>query len=99
MSDDIVAELDRWLYLEKRELVQRARDEIVELREQIAGLAQSVVLTHAAARAEQRERDARMHEQISPASDEERIRGIPGAGAMGAIIEYRDAIRNQGDET
>lgn len=34
-----------------------------------------------------------LHEQINPASDEERLSDIPGAGAMGAIIEYRDEIR------
>lgn len=36
---------------------------------------------------------ARLHENINPASDDERLRGAPGAGAMGAVIEYRDAIR------
>lgn len=34
-----------------------------------------------------------LHEVIDPASDTERLRGDPGAGAMGAVIEYRDAIR------
>lgn len=36
---------------------------------------------------------ADLHEQIDPASDDERIKGHPGAGAMGAVIEYRDKIR------
>lgn len=40
-----------------------------------------------------RERAASLHENINPASDEERGRGDPGAGAMGAVIEYRDKIR------
>jgi hypothetical protein len=30
---------------------------------------------------------------VNPASDEERLHGDPGAGAMGAIIEYRNKIR------
>lgn len=45
-------------------------------------------------RASERERCARLHEQINPASDEERLNGVPGAGAMGAVIEYRDLIRS-----
>jgi hypothetical protein len=36
---------------------------------------------------------ARAHESVNPASDDERQKGLPGAGAMGAIIEYRDKIR------
>ena len=36
---------------------------------------------------------ASLHESIAPASDAERGRGAPGAGAMGSVIEYRDAIR------
>ena len=39
------------------------------------------------------ERAAHLHEQINPASDDERHHKVPGAGAMGAVIEYRDAIR------
>lgn len=39
------------------------------------------------------ERAASLHEQISPASDQERHDKSPGAGAMGAVIEYRDRIR------
>jgi hypothetical protein len=37
-------------------------------------------------------RAAALHESINPASDEERQRGDPGAGAMRAVIAYRDAI-------
>jgi hypothetical protein len=40
------------------------------------------------------ERAGRLHEQINPASDDERLANVPGAGAMGAVIEYRDAIRD-----
>lgn len=40
------------------------------------------------------EEAARLHEQIDPSCDHERQNGDPGAGAMGAVIEYRDAIRN-----
>lgn len=40
-----------------------------------------------------KERAASLHEIINPASDEERANSVPGAGAMGAVIEYRDAIR------
>lgn len=36
-----------------------------------------------------------LHEQVNPASDDERLKDIPGAGAMGAVIEYRDTIRKQ----
>lgn len=36
---------------------------------------------------------ALLHEQINPASDDERHNKVPGAGAMGAVIEYRDTIR------
>ena len=39
------------------------------------------------------ERCAAVHESINPACDHERQNGAPGAGAMGAIIEFRDAIR------
>lgn len=43
--------------------------------------------------AAERERCAQLHEQINPASDDERHNHVPGAGAMGAVIEYRDKIR------
>jgi hypothetical protein len=39
------------------------------------------------------ERAGNLHESINPASDEERLNKAPGAGAMGAVIEYRDTIR------
>lgn len=39
------------------------------------------------------ERADALHEEVNPASDEERQRGDPGAGAMGAILEYRNKIR------
>ena len=39
------------------------------------------------------ERAATLHENVNPASDEERLNKVPGAGAMGAVIEYRDLIR------
>ena len=39
------------------------------------------------------ERAASLHESVDPASDHERQSGSPGAGAMGAVIEYRDLIR------
>lgn len=39
------------------------------------------------------ERAASLHESINPASDDERLNKVPGAGAMGAVIEYRDTIR------
>ncbi len=42
---------------------------------------------------EMREAAGYLHEQINPASDEERQNSDPGAGAMGAVIEYRDKIR------
>ena len=39
------------------------------------------------------EEAAQLHESINPASDDERHHHVPGAGAMGALIEYREAIR------
>ena len=39
------------------------------------------------------ERAANLHEQVDSSSDAERLEHIPGAGAMGAVIEYRDKIR------
>mgnify|MGYP001567931827 CR=1 FL=1 len=39
------------------------------------------------------ERCARLHESVNPASDEERLYNFRGAGAMGAVIEYRNGIR------
>lgn len=40
----------------------------------------------------EREACAQLHESINPACDHERPH-VPGAGAMGAVIAYRDAIR------
>lgn len=40
-----------------------------------------------------RDRAAALHESVNTASDQERHNGDPGAGAMGAVIEYRDLIR------
>lgn len=39
------------------------------------------------------ERAASLHESVRPTSDAERQDKVPGAGAMGAVIEYRDLIR------
>ena len=44
-------------------------------------------------RRSERERCAMLHESVNPASDDERLHRVPGAGAMGAVIEYRDLIR------
>lgn len=46
------------------------------------------------ARRSERERCAMLHESVNPASDDERLHPWPGAGAMGAVIEYRDLIRS-----
>ena len=43
----------------------------------------------------ERERCAYLYEQVNPASDLERANGDPGAGAMGAVLEFRDLIRAQ----
>lgn len=72
------------------------------------GRQQRIHAAIAAARAEgeragreaEREACAVLHESIDPACDHERTAGHPGAGAMRAIILYRDAIRaraNGGD--
>ncbi len=37
-------------------------------------------------------RAAGLYEQINPASDDERLNHVLGAGAMGAVMDYRDAI-------
>jgi len=42
------------------------------------------------------ERAAMLHESVNPASDAERHERVPGAGAMGAVIQYRDLIRARG---
>jgi hypothetical protein len=47
-------------------------------------------------RMSERERCAQLHEQVNPASDDERLAHVPGAGAMGAVIQYRDMIRAAG---
>lgn len=47
------------------------------------------------ATAAERERCAQIHESINAACDCERREGHPGAGAMGAVIEYRDLIRTE----
>lgn len=106
--DDVVPELDAELALIEQLpyrvpihlLAQRARDEIVALRAQlkavkgIAGnerkLSEAIIQQ---ARDEALEEAAQLHENINPACDHEREHGAPGAGAMGAVIRYRDAIR------
>lgn len=40
---------------------------------------------------------AYLHESVNPACDHERADRVPGAGAMGAVIEYRDLIRAEAD--
>jgi len=39
------------------------------------------------------ERAAMLHENVNPASDDERLDHVPGAGGIGAVIQYRDMIR------
>lgn len=46
-------------------------------------------------REDEREHCAMLHESVNPASDIERHHGDPGAGAMAAVIEYRDLIRSR----
>ncbi len=42
----------------------------------------------------ERERCAGLQQCVNPASNEERFNGVAGVGAMAAVIEYRDLIRN-----
>jgi hypothetical protein len=60
-------------------------------------LAEAVAAALREAVAEEREACARLHESINADCDRDRIgrgdNGWCGCGAMGAIIEYRDAIR------
>jgi hypothetical protein len=44
----------------------------------------------------EREACANIHQNIDPSCDHEKEKGLPGAAAMGAIIKYRDAIRERG---
>jgi hypothetical protein len=89
MSDDIVAELDRWLAETVNEIygptpvmVQRARDEIVALRK---AMYEMLTPPSNAARAAQRERD----EEIA----------LRYAGESYVAELIANAIHNQGDES
>lgn len=62
-------------------------DMLSELEWQINELVQKTIRS-------ERERCAMLHESVNPASDDERLHRVPGAGAMGAVIEYRDLIRS-----
>ncbi len=50
-----------------------------------------------AAKQEERQACAYLFEMVNPASDDERNNGVPGAGAMGAVLEFRDLIRARED--
>lgn len=39
------------------------------------------------------ERAVQIHNQVGRSSDEERLNGVTGTGASGAVDEYRDLIR------
>ena len=56
-----------------------------------AALAQDIAQAIEQARREEREACALLHQDIDPRCDHEGEH--PGAGAMGAVIRYRDAIR------
>lgn len=62
-------------------------DLLSELEWQISELVQKTLRS-------ERERCAMLHESVNPASDDERLHHDPGAGAMGAVLEYRDLIRS-----
>lgn len=68
---------------------ERTTNEFVTSLEYITDLLSMLT----AARDETLEEAARLHESIDPACDHERLDRIPGAGAMGFILRYRDAIR------
>lgn len=78
------------------ELGELYAKELSEDTDTIAGLVDAVqrILDAADRRGFERARKmaAQLHENINPASDQERLWGDPGAGAMGAVLEYRDAI-------
>lgn len=78
--------------MKARELATLAADEFYD-NGSIENATRSIKAALAEAEREALEKCARLHESINPASDDERIKGHPGAGAMGAVIEYRDAIR------
>lgn len=68
---------------QRRGVVERLNDAHRELLRACVAAARVKALDDAAA----------LHESVNPASDDERGHGVPGAGAMGAVIEYRDKIR------
>lgn len=95
---DIVTELDAWLdenvtAIIDCTVVRRARDEIAALRAVLDIEKRLPDKIAVAVRNAALEEAARLHENIDPACDHERVRDAPGAGAMGAVIRYRDAIR------
>ena len=64
---------------------------------EVERIMQGIIGTQIEAVEDALEEAAMLHEQIDCASDAERLADIPGAGAMGAVIEYRDAIRKLKD--
>lgn len=91
-----------------REVVAPVRDLLLPTPHEL-GLAVSLTLVRVAAaitqaeeqaRDEEREACAMLHEQIHADCDRDRIKiKLPcGCGAMGAVIEYRDAIRARGSK-
>lgn len=68
-------------------------DERKQLKNEMDGIVDAMIGDRVETMDETIEQCAMLHEQINPASDAERLEGVPGCGAMGAIIEYRDAIR------
>lgn len=66
---------------------------LIKHREDVFGSAPVEAPERERIRNEALEEAAQFHESVNPASDAERLAGAPGAGAMGAVIEYRDGIR------
>ena len=64
------------------------------LTDEISGDGEAMAASITRALADQRERDARLHDSVDPHCDHEKPG--QGAGAMGAVIRYRDAIRQGG---
>lgn len=79
--------------LKSARIIDLLIDALIKHREYVWGRRSVDAATLDQARNAALEEAAALHESINPASDEERHHRAPGAGAMGAVIEYRDKIR------
>lgn len=82
--------------LDELRLFARDMAKNMDLAGKSAPEVEAYCLTHlAAAQDYENEECARLFESINAASGAERLSKSPGADAMGAILEFRDAIRSR----